>query len=367
MEYEIDFLPVGDGERGGDAICLRYGNIIGARNEYVVIVIDGGTNESGNAIVEHVKKHYGTQQVDLVLSTHPDGDHCCGLAVVLENLKVGCLWMHKPWEHAEDIRNLFKCGRITDTSLRENLKKALENAHDLYELAVKKNIPVVEPFSDTITAGPQVFVLGPSKSFYQSLLPHFRETPQPKYEPSSLQKTLHAALEAAKDSIKWVAENWGIETLTDPDPYLTSFENNSSVILCLKIDDNIFLLTADAGVEALEEAHKKAESLGIDLKKAKLIQIPHHGSRRNVGPTILDKIVGPRLLAEAHLKTAFVSAPKNGDPKHPSRRVLNAFKRRGAGVVPTQGSAKCLPSKGAPQREGWSSVSPLPFYVEVEE
>jgi hypothetical protein len=26
MAYEIDFLPVGDGERGGDAIALRFGN-----------------------------------------------------------------------------------------------------------------------------------------------------------------------------------------------------------------------------------------------------------------------------------------------------------------------------------------------------
>lgn len=367
MEYEVDFLPVGDGERGGDAICLRYGNFNGARSEYIVIVIDGGTNESGKAIVEHVKKYYGTEDVDLVLSTHPDGDHCCGLTVVLDNLKVTRLWMHKPWEHAEDIRNLFKCGRITDTSLRENLKKALENAHDLYELAVKKNIPVVELFSDTITGGPQLFILGPSKDFYQSLLPHFRETPQPKHQVPSLQKILQVAIEAAKEGIKWVAENWGFETLTDPEPYLTSFENNSSVILCLKIDENILLLTSDAGVEALEEASKKAELLGIDLKKAKFIQIPHHGSRRNVGPTILDKIVGPKIVKEDHIKTAFVSVPKNGDPKHPSRRVLNAFKRRGAGVIPTKGSAKCHFSKGVPQRQDWSPVTPLPLYVEVEE
>jgi hypothetical protein len=24
MEYEFDFLPVGEGEKSGDAICLRY-------------------------------------------------------------------------------------------------------------------------------------------------------------------------------------------------------------------------------------------------------------------------------------------------------------------------------------------------------
>ena len=55
MGYEIDFLPVGDGEKGGDAIVFRYGNINSNRNEQVVGVIDGGTKESGEKIVEHIK------------------------------------------------------------------------------------------------------------------------------------------------------------------------------------------------------------------------------------------------------------------------------------------------------------------------
>ena len=41
MGYEVDFLPVGDGEKSGDAISLRFGNLFGGRNEQVVIIIDG--------------------------------------------------------------------------------------------------------------------------------------------------------------------------------------------------------------------------------------------------------------------------------------------------------------------------------------
>jgi hypothetical protein len=45
--YEIDFLPVGDGARSGDAIALRYGNLEGTRAEQTVVVIDGGFTDDG--------------------------------------------------------------------------------------------------------------------------------------------------------------------------------------------------------------------------------------------------------------------------------------------------------------------------------
>lgn len=366
MEHEVDFLPVGDGERGGDAICFRYGYFDGNRDQYVVVVIDGGTKASGEALVEHIKKYYETEIVDLVISTHPDADHCSGLTEVIEGLDVRMLWMHKPWEHAEEIRTLFKNGKITDESLRVNLRKSLENARELHDLAARKSIPIYEPFSDSKGEGSQFLILGPSKEFYQSLLPHFRDTPQPKQEIAGLQTLLGRALEAAKDGINWVKENWGVETLTDPENYKTSFENNSSVILYCSIDGKGFLFTGDAGVEALDLAHDKAVSLGIDLTEVKFIQMPHHGSKRNVGPTILDKIIGPKLSAESESKTAFVSAPAKGDPKHPSRKVVNAFKRRGAKVIATQGDSIRHPSPNAPDRN-WSKANPLPFYNDVEE
>src|SRR5438105_4350699 len=103
MGYEVDFLPVGDGERSGDAIALRFGNLSGSRLEQTVMVIDGGYVESGEALVEHIKEYYKTDDVDIVVSTHPDADHAAGLAVVLEQLRVRVLWMHRPWNHTEDI------------------------------------------------------------------------------------------------------------------------------------------------------------------------------------------------------------------------------------------------------------------------
>src|SRR5262245_4806281 len=98
MAYEIDFMPVGDGERSGDAVAMRFGNL--QSGQQTVVVIDGGTKESGNALVEHVRSFYGTQTVDAVVCTHSDADHASGLTEVLDSLTVKELWMHLPWQHA---------------------------------------------------------------------------------------------------------------------------------------------------------------------------------------------------------------------------------------------------------------------------
>ena len=71
MGFEVDFLSVGDGQRSGDAIALRLGNLHGPRDEQVVMIIDGGTTESGERLAEHVRHFYRTTQVDFALLTHP--------------------------------------------------------------------------------------------------------------------------------------------------------------------------------------------------------------------------------------------------------------------------------------------------------
>jgi phosphoribosyl 1,2-cyclic phosphodiesterase len=128
MNFEIDFLPVGNGEKSGDAICFRYGNLLGPRDQQKVFVVDGGTKESGEALVQHIRSYYGTSYVDSVFSTHPDLDHTSGLTVVMESLDFGQLVMHRPWEHATEICDLFKAPS-TPTKMSEKLRKAITNAH----------------------------------------------------------------------------------------------------------------------------------------------------------------------------------------------------------------------------------------------
>lgn len=371
MGYEIDILAVGEGERSGDAIAIRCGNLRGRPDEQSVIVIDGGTLDSGERLVNHIKTVYGTRNVLMALSTHPDGDHSSGLTVVLEELNVAELWMHKPWDHSAEIKGWFADGTLSNDRLSRTLRKELENASDLDKIARRKGIPVYEPFSDGVVNGRfpgAVRVLGPTKAYYQSLLPHFRDTPDAKASFSALEG-LRAFYERAGGVVTKALENyWGIETLAEPAEEATSAENNSSAILLLTLDGRNLLFTADAGVPALNRAANYAGTLGIDLKSCVFEMVPHHGSKRNVSPAILNRLVGPKLPGQpaSPKMTVVVSAATEGEPKHPAAKVTNAYKRRGAVVLATQGNNIRVPYD-APPRAGYGPVEPIPFKPESDE
>ena len=346
-KLEIDFLPVNSKGKSGDCITLRYTKT-DSWNDQKVITIDGGTLESGDNLIGHLEKYYNTNKIDLAILTHPDGDHASGMRRIIENCTVKKIWMHEPWEHSERIRKKFQDGRITDNSLNERIKNAYNFAKEISEMAEEKDITIVHPFSGT-SFDDVLRVISPSKSYYESLLPNFSRTPEPK-ERTIMEKTF-STLEKA---INWVKETLTYETLDEEGK--TSFENMSSVISMLQLDGRRYLFTGDAGMEAFHKGIEYCNDKLIDISYVNLLQVPHHGSKRNISPSILDTI---------KCRSAFISASKDSD-KHPSRKVTNALYRRDAKVFTTEGSI-LRHHYNAGEREGFSNANPLPFYNEVQE
>lgn len=351
MAFEVDMLAVGDESRSGDAIALRFGNLSGSRSEQTVVIIDGGTLDTGGKLVDHIAKYYGTSKVEYVIATHSDSDHVNGLKVVLEKMSVGTLLMHKPWEHAADIKRDFRDRRFTVTGLSSKIERALADASDLEDIAVKKGVSIVEPFAGIGTNDGKILVLGPSLDYYQSLICDFRKTPVAKVASGGM---MTRAATAVREAVSWIKETLQIETLDDSGE--TSAENNSSAIVLFTLDGEKLLFTGDAGIPALTNAADFALSVGISLGDLRFLDVPHHGSRRNVGPTILNRIKA---------KTAFVSACPKSD-KHPSKKVVNALIRRGSTVYHTCGT-NLHHQKEAPTRADYGPVAPLAFSEYVEE
>ena len=54
------------------------------------------------------------------------------------------------------------------------------------------------------------------------------------------------------------------------------------------------MFTGDAGQPALRAAAQRLEAMGHvpDVWPLRFVQASHHGSRRNVGPTVLDRLLG---------------------------------------------------------------------------
>ncbi|MGX2984299.1 ComEC/Rec2 family competence protein [Helicobacter sp. 23-1048] len=359
--YEIDFLPVGNGNKSGDAIAIRYST----QSDYKVMVVDGGTKESGQKLVEHIREYYGTR-VDYVVNTHPDQDHASGLTEVLENLEVGELWIHRPWVYAKDIinyiynnPNLWIDGRVTAKSFEERLSgDYYKYAKELELIAKEKGIKINEPYESSKIG--EFIVLSPNIEWHLlDLIPNSDKTKEIQSTEDSKPNFLTLGLE----KLFSISETLGIETLRNSGE--TSRENESSVILYANFNNKGVLLTGDAGNEALQNAYDFATSIGINISQnLQFIQIPHHGSRRNVSPKILNQIIGAIGKKEKESVTAFVSAGKN-DTNHPRRVITNAFIRRGCKVIETKGST-IHHHRNMPEREGWTTATPTPFYDKVE-
>lgn len=303
--------------------------------------------------MERIKNEYGTTYVDLVISTHPDSDHINGLHVILEELTVEELWMHTPWNISDEVRKMAEDRTEGNFLGSENkIKKSLQTVYDLEQLAIKKGVRIVEPFEGLSAFDKTIQVLGPTMDYYYELAADFDTTPNPV---ASFMSTL---IEKVKETI---TERWHEDKLEDPADDAVSARNNSSVITLVQLDKN-FIFFGDAGAPAITKAANYAATHNYDLAtKIHYFHVPHHGSKRNLGPTILNQIVGPILPENQESgKIAFISAAV-GHPKHPSKRVRNALRRRGLKVAETCGEDHCYRSSDVPSREGWGPITYAEF------
>lgn len=370
MDFEIDFQPVGDASRAGDAIVIRYG----FPGDYRVMIVDGGTDSVGDDVVRLIKGTFGPYTVvSDVVSTHPDTDHSCGIRTIIRELPVERLWAHGLWHHATEMLDLFE-GRWSADGLANSIRREYPVIEELFELAAERGTAIYEPFAGQ-TIGPFT-VLSPSYPNYLHLVPQFRKTPAPNMEllkargiwlgaPKGAFYGAAAAIRSAFDAlVSWIPESWAVERLQEGG--ITAAENETSTVMLGVFDHNKVLLTGDAGCNGLWWAADNAPIFGLSLDGLSLIQVPHHGSRSNVSPSILNRLIGlPIPFGSPEKMRAIASVPAD-DTKHPRKMVVNAFTRRGAGVRKTAGENYRY-SRGMPQRSDEGPVYPYPFFAQVED
>ena len=318
MTFEVDFLPVGDSY--GDAIVIRYGD---DEAGYYLHVVDGGRVDTADAIIKHINNYYPGYYINHMVVSHADNDHASGLVGVMKHFKVINLWMNRPWLYAHETIQYFH-GNYTVQGLIEEMKQRHSYLLELEELANAQGTQIHEVFQGASIG--RFTVLAPTRQRYISLIPDFEKTPTSYKADSatSMFPFLKSIVEAAK---KWLEENWDVETLSDNPQPPTSASNESCVVQYATLEEGRrILLTADVGPVGLDEAADYAASLGLSYPT--FVQMPHHGSRHNVTPAVLDRWLGPRKARGTESGTAFCSIGAN-KPEYPRGQVKNAFIRRG--------------------------------------
>lgn len=354
MKFEIDFLPVG--ESNGDAITIRYGNPLMG---YTIHVVDAGYTDTAQTMIAHLARYYGNPtRIDHVVLSHADADHATGLIDIMKHYDVGALWMNRPWIHAAHIFRDFH-GNYTVDGLARAIREAYPLLAELEDIANAKHIPIYDVFAGAQVGAFQV--LSPTRERYLSLIPEFDRTPTSYARPHK-GGFLERLQEIAKQLASYV-ETWWDEQLQE-NPPAVSASNESSVVQLARLGDRTLLLTADAGPIALTEAADRAAALGI-LSPPTFVQIPHHGSRRNVTPSVLNRWLGIPVAEGSKRGTAFCSVGRN-KPEYPRARVKNAFLRRGYKVISTRDSWK-RHYNDMPARDGEVPVASEAFSYAYDE
>lgn len=336
--YEIDFLKAGD-KKDADAICLRFTRP--DTGQFAHVVVDAGWQDDGDHTVDFIRQRYGVDYLDLAIVTHPDGDHIGGMGKVLRGLRVGTLLIHRLDQRGG--ASLDAAGAVAE----------------LVALAGERGVPVAEPFQGAQYLGGAISVLGPSETYYTELLAEQRAFEEGK-GPSSLAASVAAH---ARNLADRVLEALPVEEVPFGEGPGPGPRNNGSTVILFQADDFRALLTADAGVPAIEAALDFAGSVGLNALSPDLIQIPHHGSRRNASSALLDRVLGP--IGGSEVGKAYVSVCGENDPKHPAGRVVNAYPRRGYRWNWTAGSSIWRHSPDAPPRADYFPLPEMPAMEEL--
>ncbi len=322
--YEIAFHSVGEGGPGGDAITIIY-EINGQK---VLDIVDCGTIEAGERIVERMQEDHPGLGVRNIVCTHGDQNHLSGLPTIIEELGAQNVYVNFPWHYTDEA---------TSRRLKSNFKTLAEFEKTISNLNVLPAIQGTEVGLFTI--------MTPSEDRYRELAPVMDE------KPSVIGTAISRAAEAVVDL---VPDRWDTESLEDAITNPTSNSNESSVVMFAEFGEFRVLLTGDTGIQGLSETADYFEASGIALPiqttidNPLIIQIPHHGSRHNISSETLDRLIGERQADINHQRTqyALASVGKHSDT-HPRKKTTNAFNRRSCKVLDnSEGRPVVHPARG---------------------
>ena len=310
--YEIYVLNVGK----ADSIFIRYWE----DGYFTTILIDGGykkdTDQVEQFLVER-QAEFWFDKVDHLVSTHGHDDHISGLIELIERnpTSFANAWVLTPDDLGNPLTHsrLLRLNRCRAYHTETSMRSALNSRKELVDVCNLARIPVSAPWLGA-RIGPLI-VLSPTAQFVNSQFSLLDTDSDVRSLESGYVSKFKARTSAAQYLQLFEAnEEKPLGDFVVP-------ENEISVILGMEFGNTIHMTTGDAGCAALYDV---IGNFGKILAQLDWMQIPHHGSRRNMDPNLV-KFFSPT--------SAFISC--DGSRKHPSQKLVNAFKGIGTEVYST--------------------------------
>jgi beta-lactamase superfamily II metal-dependent hydrolase len=344
---EVDMMKLGD----ADSILVT--QWVGSSAHRVLI--DGGAGADAPAVADFLRGRNATS-LWAVLCSHPHNDHAGGLANLVQDrsILIQNAWMHDIRNHvgADALRRASSGNSATSDAVRQ----VVETTKELAAAFAGRGLVPQEPFAGAMVSGyPPVRVLGPTTSYYESVLAEFTgadgTTPQAPLSlqwaasvlggvPPRLPAGAHPMTAGPLPASSFYSALSGLAFpgASAPSPGLGAIPvpltgllaqssvkeapttqpfNNTSAVLGVVFKGERLLFTADAGSEALAR-------VPVEWGHLLWMGVPHHGSDGNLSQQDIERFC-PRF--------AYISA--RGDSSHPSRAIVSGLVKAGAQVFST--------------------------------
>lgn len=309
---KIKFLKA----HNGDSILINYNDEKGIPKN---ILIDGGTrqtylnslNQAGELKkeIESIKKR--SEFIDLLILTHIDNDHICGLLHWFEKDKYAYKLIKNVWFNSgkliaeyfrepenSDLRFGLKIFKTTETGVHQAVE--FENYLIDNKIWDRKLILQGDALEDNDI---QIQVLSPNPNQLFKLLKKFRKVFKDPAYTSGKTKDWKADLKSFLEEEQ--LDNFKFEEDKAPN-------NGSSITFILTLQNKKFLFLADGHPTQICEALKE---LGYSKEKpleVELLKVSHHGSKKNTSKQLLELIQTDNYI---------ISTNSSGDG-HPNKRTL---------------------------------------------
>ncbi|WP_185249590.1 ComEC/Rec2 family competence protein [Chryseobacterium bernardetii] len=309
---KIKFLQAGN----GDSFLISFLENDKMRN----ILVDGGikqtyysssTNVNGELYLEIDAIRKRGESIDLLILTHIDNDHICGLLkwfeldnkahelvknVWFNSGKLIATYLNEP--ENEDLRVGLKIFSDSQTGVHE----AIEYENYLIEKGIWDKKIIIQG-QELEECGIKIQILSPNEAQLKRLLNEYKEkTGDPAY-------TAGKEKDWDKNLKDFIEEENRYDYKFNQD---TSVKNGSSISFILTLDNKRFLFLADSHPKGIVKQLKTFGYSKDNPLEVEVMKVSHHGSKANTNKELLEIIKTENYI---------ISTDSSGH-NHPNKRTL---------------------------------------------